>query len=307
MKKHIYNLIFLSLLLFLFVAPVSAYYSPGSPTHYTNDFADVLTDSEEETLNALISNFEKEKETEIAVVTINSLEGDTIENFSNELFREWGIGKEKYDNGVLLLVAIEDRAMRIEVGYGLEGALTDIESKYILEYDIKPLFKAGDYYGGIKSGVENIIKATKEEIFTEPEYDYGATNEKLYLLIPIGIMFLWFLIVASGILAGSKAWWPGGVIGGIAGVIGGFVSSVWWALPIFILAGLGFDYLVSRIYNKLFKGKGGGKGGSSGSSWWSGGSSSGGSSWSGGSSSSGSSFGGFGGGSSGGGGASSSW
>lgn len=93
-----------------------AYQSPGKPAGYVNDYAGLLSSGQKSALNDQLTAFEKETSNEISVVTIASLEGDTIENYAEKLFQEWGIGKADKDNGVLLLVARDDREVRIEVG-----------------------------------------------------------------------------------------------------------------------------------------------------------------------------------------------
>ena len=138
---------------FLLVSPVWAYQSPGSPTGFVNDFADILSADTKTQLEAKLKDFASKESNEISVVAIKSLDGDTIENYAVKLFEEWKIGKDKQDNGVLLLVAPNDHQVRIEVGYGLEGALTDLQSKEIINQIITPAFKAGDYDGGVSKAV----------------------------------------------------------------------------------------------------------------------------------------------------------
>src|SRR3989344_3919031 len=100
--------------------------------------------------------FEASTTNEIAVVTINSLGGDTIENYAVKLFEDWKIGKERDDNGILLLIAKNDRKVRIEVGYGLEGAVPDAISNQIIQKEIVPHFKNNDFAGGIFDGVDSL-------------------------------------------------------------------------------------------------------------------------------------------------------
>jgi len=140
----------------LFVPPkILAYSSPGSPTGYVNDFAGILSSDTKKTLETKLSSLDASTSAQLSVVTIKSLDGDTIENYAEKLFKEWGIGQKGKDNGVLLLVAVDDHKLRIEVGYGLEGALTDAESSNIIRNTITPEFKKGDYNKGITNGVES--------------------------------------------------------------------------------------------------------------------------------------------------------
>ena len=286
------TLVFLAL--FFFLSSAGAYTSPGVPAGFVNDFAQIMGAEARMQLEQKLVQFEKDTTNEISVVTINSLQGDTIENFAEKLFQEWGIGKEKNDNGVLVLIAKEDRQMKIETGYGLEGALTDAQSYWIIKNVMRPAFQADDYDGGIANAVEKIISATKGEYVPSETPTSQKINSDIFdwfwiiLLLP-----LWL----SSILARSKSWWAGGVIGGIIGIILIFVFS-WITGLIAILTltplGLLFDFLVSRAYQKSkttgkrfpwwIGGSGGGRGGFGGGG-----------------------FGGFGGGRSGGGGASGSW
>jgi len=278
---------------------VMAYVSPGSPTGHVNDFANILSDDAERVLNSELEQFRTDTSNEIAVVTISSLDGDTIENYAVQLFEEWKIGKADKDNGVLILVAPNEREVRIEVGYGLEGALTDAQSYWIIQEKILPAFREGDYMSGIQGGIGEIIKATRGE--------YVPAAEDGNFQIPIGLdnLFDWVWVVffipvwLASVLARSKSWWAGGIIGGLIGVVLGVFFEFFYfgliASALLIPLGLILDYVVSSGYSKAQKTGHypwwiGGRGGSGGSSWGGGGG-----------------FGGFGGGGSGGGGASGRW
>jgi len=128
---------------------------PNYPDYsaYVNDYAGVLQSGNKTQTEDLITNLEKNTNCEVAVAIINSLEGISIEEYAVKLFEKWGVGKKKEDNGVLLLVAIEDRKLRIEVGYGLEGTITDLEAANIINNIIVPKFKENDYGTGVYDGV----------------------------------------------------------------------------------------------------------------------------------------------------------
>jgi len=145
-------------------------------TGYVNDFAKVIDADTVSRLESLISQIEAETTAEIAVVTIESLQGKVIEDYAIELFSQWGIGKEDQDNGVLLLVAIEDRTLRLEIGYGLEGAITDVESKRILENSVIPQFKEGNYSQGIYAGVEAVAAHIYDEANIESDLALPAVE-----------------------------------------------------------------------------------------------------------------------------------
>jgi len=273
---------------------VFSYQNPGTPPGFVNDFAGVLTSEQQQSLETKIASFEKDTSNELSVVIIPSLKGDTIENFAEKLFKDWGIGKEKKDNGVLLLVARDDRQMRIEVGYGLEGALTDAQSFWIIQNILRPAFQKGDYYGGISGGVDGIISITKGEFKPDTNLNRGSgiNGDSFFFMLWVAWVFL---VWTGSVLARSKSWWGGGIVGGITAlivglgltVVLGFVSAI-----IFIPLGLWLDYIVSRKYTAA-------KETGQMLPWWIGGRR--------GSGSGRSGFGGFGGGHSGGGGSSGSW
>ncbi|KKR91968.1 MAG: Beta-propeller domain-containing protein, methanol dehydrogenase [Candidatus Woesebacteria bacterium GW2011_GWA1_41_13b] len=272
-----------SLLLFFFPLSVWAAALP-SPTGHINDFASILTTEQKATLETGLVDYETKTSNEIAVLIIKSLDGQNIDDFGIKAFEEWKIGKKGKDNGVLLTIAIDDRKMRIDVGYGLEGQLTDSKSGDIIRNIISPEFKKGDYYSGITSGLLAIQEAIAGTYSSSPQ----TSSDVIFWII-----MLWvggsFLIYFCSFLARSKSFWAGGVIGVIIGII---ASSV-IAAVILGLLGLLLDWLLSKNYQKL---KASGKK----TTWWD----SGGGFFTGGGSSSG---GGFCGGSSGGGGSSGSW
>ncbi|WP_246658871.1 YgcG family protein [Mesorhizobium sp. J18] len=121
------------------------------------DNAGIIDTETERALTAKLEAFETRSSDQIVIATIDSLEGEAIESYANRLFRAWGLGQAGEDNGILLLVTVADRRMRIEVGYGLEGTLTDLHSKLIIENTMVPAFRAGDFAGGISEAVDDII------------------------------------------------------------------------------------------------------------------------------------------------------
>lgn len=292
LKKLSIPFLFLFVLATALPVAVFAYVNPGNPTGFVNDFAGVLSAEQKQQLEQKLSDFEKSTGNEISIAVIKSLDGDTVENFAVELFKDWGVGKEGKDNGALILVAVEDREMRIEVGYGLEGALTDAQSSWIVNNQMAPAFKNGNFYAGLNAASDKIISAIGGEVIPVEESKMPVSD---YFDIFGGIVF--FLILLGSILGRSKSWWAGGIIGGIAGIIIGFIKGFLYfgiiSLAVLIPLGLLFDFIVSRTYSKS---KSQGKV----PPWWIGGAGFGGGGKSGG-------FGGFGGGMSGGGGASGRW
>ena len=275
MKRFVFILLLLPTL-------VLSYSSPGNPSGFVNDFAGILKPETVSALNQQLTELSQTTGSEVSVVTIFTHGIDeTIETYAEKLFQEWGIGKEKEDNGLLLLVAVEDRQMRIEVGYGLEPVITDIESGRIIREVLTPAFKNGDYDGGITQAVGIITGLIKGEGVSY-ESDSKPTNWGDFLWIVVFVF-----IYLGSLLARSKSWWAGGIIGGILGAV--FFTTI-IATIICILVGLAFDFVISKAYKNSV---------SSGGTppWWIGGGGAGG----------GGGFGGFGGGMSGGGGASGRW
>lgn len=283
---------FAFLTLIIFPVSVFAFTVPQKPTGFIQDYVGVLTRDQVLDLETKLENYEKNTTNEIVVVIIKSLDGDTIENVAQDIFTKWGIGKKGVDNGVLLLVSIEDRKTRIHTGYGVEGFLTDIGTSYIQSDIIAPAFRKGDYYGGISLAVGNMVESLSGADIVPR--DYSGNKSK----VPwdfVFIVFIFFIQILAAVLARSRSWWGGGVLGGVFGLAiwHFFIASIVIAVPVLVvlvLFGLFFDYLVSKSYNESrltgvypwwMRGGGGGSGGGG--------------------------FGGFGGGGSGGGGSSGSW
>lgn len=282
-----------------FLLPAStaaAYTSPGKPEGFVNDFAHVLSVSDRQTIEAKLQILKQSSGAEIAVVTISSLGDETVETYAVKLFQEWGIGQKGKDNGLLILVATNDRQARIEVGYGLEGDITDLQAGNIIRQVMIPAFKNNDYAAGISGAVDAVAgilsKSPEAAQYSEPAPETGNWNVNFPAIFFIGFILLNAL---ARILGRTKSWWLGGVIGAaigtVIGLIWGFVPVGIIAILILTLLGLVFDYLVSKHPPGPGRGGGfwpiffGGRGGSG----------------------SGGGFGGFGGGMSGGGGASGKW
>jgi uncharacterized protein len=283
----------------LFVAaPALAYTSPGSPTGYVNDFAGVMSEDAKSSLEAELVAFEKETSNEITVAIVPNLGGDYIENYAVKLFEEWGVGKADKDNGALFLLAIEDREVRIEVGYGLEGALPDSLAQRILDEEVTPHLRNGDYDLGVTAGIRYIAAATKGEYRSDSAMGNITWLADNFFFIIMAVLFGFQWLAA--ILARSKSWWAGGLVGAGGGLALGWFATLSPFFTGFLAILIGFfglvlDYIVSGSYQSHKR---------SGTQppWWAGG---GGGGFGG--SSRGGGFGGFGGGMSGGGGASGRW
>src|SRR3954447_24437588 len=131
---------------------------PHDPTLRVHDFAGLLSAEERSNLEAVARKVENDTTAQIAVVTVKSLDGETIDSYAQELFKQWGIGQRKTNNGVLLLVAPNERRVRIEVGYGIEPLLTDALCGEIRDQQIIPFFKRGDFPSGIRAGMQQLAE-----------------------------------------------------------------------------------------------------------------------------------------------------
>lgn len=161
--------LFLSTLLLVGAIPLSAQVKTDEllnrlqPGGYVNDFAGLLTASQQSALAQMLSELERKTTSQIAVVTLRSLEGGEISDFSNRLFEKWGIGKKGKDNGVMVLVAIEDRKAWIETGYGLEPILPDARAGRILDEAVIPAFRRNNYAAGLIAGVQVIASIIAQD------------------------------------------------------------------------------------------------------------------------------------------------
>jgi uncharacterized protein len=269
-----------------------------NPVGYVNDFANVLTiDSD---LDNILFDLDETDGTQILVITTDELPREVVlETFIPRLTdnnSEWAAGQEDNDNGVIFTIVVDDRTMRIDPGYGLEGALPDITTRHIQDDYVKPYFQEGDYDGGVRAGVDKIIEAVKGEYTVEDVESEQKADGQLAIIMVLLCLMPWM----GAFLGRTKSWWLGGVIGSVMGLFVGMFRSFGLGLYPVLFGSLGllFDYIFSKNYKKRVR-----KGLPTGfrSSW--GGFSSGGHSSGG---SSGSSF-SSGGGSFGGGGSSSSW
>jgi len=300
MKSLFKFAVFFSLALFL-IGSANAYYNPGKPTGYVTDFTHTLKPSTINELNQDLAAFEKETKHQIFTAIIPSMKGDYIDHFAVKLFEDWKPGQKGLDNGVLFLISMEERKMRIEVGYGLEGVLTDSKASQIINDIARPYFQKKDFDTGVVESINAIKQIIKGEVvdFSKATKQKNQTDYGYWFLISFWVLWIltalyrFFLVI----FAKTKSWWLGGIIGGFSGIVFSIVLFPmigYLTLFLFmILCGAGFllDYLASTGKIKIRKGKGGSGG------FWGGGFGGGG----------GGGFGGGGGGSSGGGGASGGW
>ena len=192
------------------------------------DLTGTLTQAEQAGLEAELAGFESRKGAQIAVLIVPSTEPEAIEQYSIRVVDAWKLGRAAPDDGALLLVAKDDRAMRIEVGRGLEGTLTDLVSKRIVSDTIAPYFRQGDFAGGIAAGVGQMIRVIDGEPLPEPDRGWAGGADRLGEMLPFlfGLVFIGSMVLRAifGRALGSLA--TGGVIGAI----------VWWLTQVFGLA-----------------------------------------------------------------------
>ena len=262
------------------------------------DQAGTLSSSDVASLTQTIRNFELRKGSQVAVLIVPTTAPETIEQYSLRVAEAWKIGRKKIDDGALLVVANDDRKLRIEVGYGLEGALTDVTSKRIIDEIITPRFRSGDFAGGISAGIDRIIRVIDGEKLPAPEPRQRQSPGLLSHIDPFNPFVIFGVFVVGtilrttlGRLMGSIT--TGGAVGVLAWLIAGSLAAS------IIAAMIGFVITMFAETPTSSTGRGGGRGWSGGGSYSGGGSSS--------SSSSDSGSSGGGGGSFGGGGASGSW
>lgn len=311
-RQHKKLLIFTAVSALLFLAPLFTYAATSfvdaypKPTTFINDYAGVLTKETQADLEKLVQGVAQNSGPQIAVAVVPTLDGTDIDTARNELFQAWGVGVKGKDNGVLVLIAIAERKIGIETGYGMEGDLPDLETARLRDTYAVPEFRAGDYNKGVSLLVNAIAqKLTGGELPPAPTPTSKLATGILHW--PIKTIFYLIIIIFIFLrqfyykMALSKNIWLGGIVGLLVGI--GF--AIWlrslFSIILIItttLFGFALDFLVSRVLPTPKPPSGGGRG-----TWFFGGGSGGSS----GSGSGGGSFGGFGGGGSGGGGSSGSW
>ncbi|WP_448034408.1 TPM domain-containing protein [Bradyrhizobium liaoningense] len=261
------------------------------------DQTGTLSSSDIAALSQKLRDFENRKGSQIAVLIVPTTQPETIEQFSIRVAEAWKIGRKKVDDGAILVVAKNDRHLRIEVGYGLEGALTDVTSRRIIDEDITPKFRSGDFAAGIGAGVDRMMRVIDGEPLPSPSRSANFAHN-LDDLMPVFAVALFASIGIGGFFRAIL----GRLLGSL--VTGGIIAAVTWLIlgSAAIAAAVGVLGFIIGFIADLFSAMGPGTRSSRGSSW-SGGSGG----WSSGSSSSDSGSFSGGGGSFGGGGASGNW
>ncbi len=224
-----------------------------APTNYINDYANVLSDAEESTLNNTLKAYEDSSSNQIFVAIVTNLGGQDIESYAGDVFRAWQIGQKDKDNGILIVASIEDDIRRIEIGYGLEGEITDGQAGTIIRQTVKPAFQAGEYYQGLTKTIEQIEAEISGAI--ETESTSAASNGFDWIEVIFGLMIVGLQLIFASLrwLAKSKSVWQGALLGAIlGGLVGVIVWSVMIGLASVILLGL-FGWLIDIFLSRTYK------------------------------------------------------
>ena len=221
-------------LLFILFIPVGDGLALDVPklAGYVNDQADMISSGLELKIENYLREFERSDSTQVAILTIPSLEGEAVEEYAIRVAESWALGQKGKDNGVLLLVARDDRKIRIEVGYGLEGRLTDLLAGRIVDNEISPYFRQGNFEGGIIAGINGITSAVRGEYKGD-----GRTATTKKKRSPWGLLALLFFLGPSllrfsalgyrgrGHRRSGMFWIGGPYVGGGGGFGGGGFSG----------------------------------------------------------------------------------
>jgi uncharacterized protein len=263
--------------LFIFAFAVAAQVPVPALTVRVTDQTGTLTAEQRTALEERLAAFESRKGSQIAVLIVSSTQPEAIEQFAIRVAEQWKVGRKGADDGAILVVAVKDRALRIEVGYGLEGALPDAVAKRIIAEDIVPHFKQNDFYGGINAGVSRMISVVEGEALPAPRSAQGGKGSGggFEGLVVIGFMLVF---VVGGIVRAIFGRFLGsgviGAIGGVAGwlMLGSIAMGVVVALVaafLSLMGGVGGAGRRGGWYSGGFPGGGWGGGGGGGS--WGGG------------------------------------
>lgn len=207
------------------------------------DLTGTLTPEQRSQLEAKLARFEAEKGSQIAVLLVPTTQPETIEQYSIRVAEQWKLGRQGVDDGALLLLAKEDRALRIEVGYGLEGAIPDAIAKRIIEDIIIPHLRRGNYFGGIDAGIAALIAAVNQEPLPLPAKPQLTQRFDHYLPL-----LLFIAIAAGALLRTLFGTVPGGLLNG------GLIGLLVWLL------GAGLAFALFAAFMAFIIGLGGGRG-----------------------------------------------
>jgi len=216
------------------------------------------------TLESKLAAFEAQQGSQIAVLILPTTQPEDIDQFGIRVAEQWKIGRAKIDDGVILIVAKEDRKLRLEVGYGLEGAIPDAIAKRVIAETITPYFKAGDFYGGIDAGVQQLMRLIEGEPLPSPSATEGSGNDGPFVMLVVGGMAVGWLLsmLMSRPAAGGVAALGSGAVGAM---LLGFTPMLLF-LAVFVWAGVASGFRHGGGWSS-----GGGGGGFGGGGSWGGG------------------------------------
>ena len=268
-----------SLLALLLCWAVTAFADVAVPplTGSVVDQTGTLSSGDIDRLTQTLKNLELRKGSQVAVLIVPTTQPETIEQFSIRVADAWKVGRKKIDDGAILVVAKDDRRLRIEVGYGLEGALPDVTTKRIIDEIITPKFRSGDFAGGISAGVDRIIGVIDGEPLPAPpqRQQQQQSSDLTWLLNPLNPFTIIAILVLGGVMRGIFGRLFGSLTtGGLIGLVAWFVFG---SLIVSALAGIVasvFTMFSDGITTPAPAGRGGGWVGGSGGAWSGGGSSS---------------------------------
>jgi len=252
--------------LLLFFTTVRAQVEIPELSHRVTDLTATLSDQQATALENRLAAFEAKKGSQIAALIVPTTQPEDIAQFGIRVAVAWKIGRKNVDDGVILIVAKEDRKLRLEVGYGLEGAIPDAIAKRVIAETITPLFKRGDYAGGIDAGITQLIQLIEGETLPAPDKEPNAQlNEGAFMFILFGGLIAGFVLSAM----------MGRVMGGmLAGLGAGAVAALFFGLSFaVVLIGLMVFFIIAVRHrgDGGWSSGGGGFGGGSGGSWGGGG------------------------------------
>lgn len=199
--------------LFLFAISLSSFAQdlPAKPSTLVNDYTNTLTAVQKQQLENKLVTFDDSTSTQIAIAIVKTIGDNDINQYALDLGRKWAVGQGGKNNGIMIVVALGDRKVSIQTGYGVEGVLPDIYAKRIIENDMKPNFKAGDYYQGLEDGTTSIIKYTKGEYKND---NPKAKNKKSGGIGSVGILIFIIIVVIILIKRGGGGGGGSQIIGG---------------------------------------------------------------------------------------------
>jgi uncharacterized protein len=193
---------------------------PDKPTKLVNDYTGTLSAAQLQQLESKLVAFDDSTSTQIAIAIVKTVGDYDINDYTLQLGRKWGVGGNKKNNGIMIVVALGDRKISIQTGYGVEGALPDIYTNRIIETDIKPAFKAGDYYGGLQAGTDSMIKLVKGEYKSDaPKAKKQDKSGAVPIIIIIVVIIILIVRKGGGGRGGSQ------VIGGR-----GVANALFWSM-----------------------------------------------------------------------------